>query len=79
MNKVLERLYSSLLEDDALNSEEIEMSQYLFQSVFTDGMSSEKKGIFYEMLNNYSSTVEKNAFEVGFETAVRLLTGAGQE
>lgn len=77
MNKILEKLYHSVKDDD-FDSEESSEAYGYFYDTFTADMSLEYENKFFGMLNSYTTAVEKNAFEVGFRTAVQLLMGGGQ-
>ncbi|MDE5946526.1 MAG: hypothetical protein K2G63_04370 [Oscillospiraceae bacterium] len=81
MNKILERLYCPLAEEQTQNNpfctpEINEKYDSFFNMYFS---SSVMTGQEYDTASikfwDFANAVEENAFEVGFYTAVKLLTG----
>ena len=84
MNKQLEKLYLPLIKADIehnpfYTAEIGEKHKAFFDTYFsTDVMTSQEYDTATDKLFSYVGAVEENAFEVGFYTAVELLT-AGKE
>ena len=80
MNKQLEKLYIPLAEEDREHNpfrtpEIYEKYKDFFDTYFsTSVMTSQEYDTAYEKLWNFANAIEENAFEVGFYTAVQLLT-----
>ena len=85
MNKQLEKLYIPLTEDNTENNlfctAEIEKTQTAFFDTYfsTSVMTLSEYDTALNKFVDFANAVEKNAFEVGFYTAVKLLTGTGKE
>lgn len=84
MNEHLEKIYLSLTEGDIndnpfITQEINERYDDFFNAYFsTSVMTSQEYDIACTKFFAFASAVEENAFEVGFYTAVQLLT-AGKE
>ena len=84
MNKQLKKLYNPLTEADIENNpfctaEIAEKYNAFFNTYFsTDVMTSQEYDTAMEKFFSYANAVEENAFEVGFYTAVQLLTRGGK-
>lgn len=76
MNKIINSLYLSFREDNRFNTEKVKRTYERFYRTFTADMSIDTANKFFDILADYSSAVEKNAFETGFKTAVQLLMGS---
>ncbi|MDE5583247.1 MAG: hypothetical protein K2J08_06060 [Ruminococcus sp.] len=85
MNKQLEKLYLPLAEENIENNpfytaEITEKYNAFFNTYFsTDVMTLQEYNTATDKLFSYVGAVEDNAFEVGFYTAVKLLTGTGKD
>lgn len=81
MNKQLEKLYLPLAEEDIENNpfytaEIVEKYNAFFNTYFsTDVMTSQEYDTATDKFFSYVGAVEKNAFEVGFYTALELMKG----
>lgn len=84
MEKFLERIYLPLTEADIKNNpfctpEIDEKYDTFFNAYFsTSVMTSQEYDTASTKLWDFASAVEENAFEVGFYTAVQLLTAGRQ-
>ena len=79
MNKVLERIYASLVEeeiqDNPFETSEINYKLNKFDDTYLKKGSYDEKFKAFDELSDLNSAIQRNAFAVGFRTAVELLTG----
>ena len=84
MNKLLEKLYTPLATENRANNPFItqkinEKYDTFFNTYFrTDIMTKEEYDTAFEKFFDFVEAVEENAFEVGFYTAVKLLTESSE-
>ena len=79
MNRVLERIYASLVEeeiqDNPFETSEINYKLNQFDDTYLKKGSYDEKFKAFDELSDLNSAIQRNAFAVGFHTAVELLTG----
>lgn len=84
MNKLLKKLYAPLTDENIENNpfvtQEIEETQHAFFDTYfsTSVMTSQEYDTALTKFLNFANAVEENAFEVGFYTAVKLLTESSE-
>ena len=78
MNKILEVIYydyaERLLPENPLSTTEIENATSSLCDTYFSHMPSKEQDKAYARLADLHSAIEQNAFEVGFYSAVQLLT-----
>lgn len=84
MNKLLEKLYAPLTEENTKNNpfitQEIDKKHDAFFNTYfsTSVMTAQEYDTASIKFLDFVSAVEENAFEVGFYTAVKLLTESSE-
>jgi hypothetical protein len=78
MNGVLERIYDSLFKekilDNPFETSEINDKLNQFTDTYLNKGSYDEKFKAFDELSNLNFAIQRNAFAVGFHTAVELLT-----
>lgn len=82
MNHLLEVIYQNYAEkpltENQLETPEIRNVTLSFFDTYFSYMSNKEQEKAYNRLIELCNTIEENAFEVGFRTGIKLLTGGMQ-
>ena len=74
MNNTMNMLYKALMEKDVFDTDETDKAYGRFFKIGIKGRTPAQETEFDHELAKFSMVIEYRGFEVGFETAIDLLT-----